>query len=335
MLGSLYYILKRYDESIALYSRNRPTVCYDISFPYLAKRDFKNGFHYYEHRLHQNNINPQTKQFERLDIPQLKQWKGEDCSRLLIIYEQGIGDNIQYFRFLLQLARQYPAMQISYFCKDILASMFEHDLPNLSIRTDIKIMNLVEYDYKAYVMSIPYLLKLEHITPNVERYIKTDTLKLKEWEDRLRPLQKFRIGFTYNGFLSSFIEKYIPLTTFLELCDLEVELICMHKLQDIQKEGVYPPNLHFFDIDAQPFVDTIHILQNIDLLITIDTFIVHLAGVLNVKTWLLLGKMSEWRWSDGDCYWYPSVELVRNKEDVLSQIMPVVKSKLQTLLSKN
>lgn len=333
-LASLYYILKRYDQSITMYKKLNKEDIYDMSFPYLGKRDFKMGFHYYEHRLNKNSLNPQTHLCERVDIPQIRLWKGEDCRRLLLIYEQGIGDNIQYFRFILQLARQYPSMQIDYFCKQNVSLLFDYALSNLRILTDI---NITDYDYKTYIMSIPYLLKLDNITPNVDAYIKKDPEKWIEWQQRLKPLQKFRIGFTYNGLLTSFIEKYIPLSAFLELCDLDIELICIHKKSDIQMDiaALKPTsNLHFFDIDETPFVDTIHILQNIDLLITIDTFIVHLAGILNVKTWLLLGKYSEWRWSDCDtCYWYRSVELIRNIEEVLEQIIPVVKNKLKQHLT--
>ena len=71
-------------------------------------------------------------------------------------------------------------------------------------------------------------------------------------------------------------------------------------------------------------------MQNIDLLITIDTFIAHLAGILNIKTWLLLG-ISEWRWSDdpNKTYWYNSVELIRTKENQnLKDLLINVKERL-------
>ena len=93
-----------------------------------------------------------------------------------------------------------------------------------------------------------------------------------------------------------------------------------------------------YDIDIEkPFEDTIHLLQNLDLLISIDTYIVHLAGVLNVKTWLLLG-ISEWRWSDDESstYWYDSVELIRAKEGAdLKDVLQVVKNKLRDQLTPN
>ena len=94
-------------------------------------------------------------------------------------------------------------------------------------------------------------------------------------------------------------------------------------------------NIHFFDIDKDiPFVDTIAILQNIDILITIDSAIAHLAGVLGVKTWLLLGYGSDWRWSNtNETYWYNSVEIIRMHENIeLKNILPEIKNKLSLCL---
>ena len=92
----------------------------------------------------------------------------------------------------------------------------------------------------------------------------------------------------------------------------------------------------FVDIDNDvPFEDTIAILNNIDLLITIDTYIVHLAGVLNVKTWLLLGT-HDWRWSNDEnkTYWYDSVEIIRTNDQIeFNSILQKVKPKLVDLVT--
>ena len=346
-LAELYYYYKQYDRSIEFYRKIKMLDDsfkhgYNIAFPYLGKRDFKTGFHYYEYRLRHNPINQQTGMVERLDLPEIQNWDGSsDCKNLLLIYEQGIGDNIQYFRFVIQLAKQRPNMKITYFCKNTIAHVLKENacgVSNIEILMNLPHLN---YDYKAYIMSTPYLLKLYTITPNVDDYIKINQYKIQEWRQKLSHLKKFRIGFTYNGLLTSFIEKYISLSEFLQLSDLDVELICIHKKSEIISDIDNLPDktkIHFFEIDnEEPFVDTIHILKNIDLLITIDTYIVHFAGAMNVMTWLLLGKYSEWRWSDtSTCYWYNSVELIRNTEDNLSQIIPVVRDRLQKyLVEKN
>ena len=190
-------------------------------------------------------------------------------------------------------------------------------------------------------MSLPYILNVETITPNNENYIHVDNEKLIYWTDKLAVFKKYKVGFVYNGLLSSFIEKNISLSEFESLSELDIDLICIHRLNEIHKDidnnKSIINKIHFFDIDNnqnRAFEDTIAILKNIDLLITIDTSIAHLAGVLNVKTWLLLGYGSDWRWSNNEntTYWYNSVELIRmNENKELNLILKTVKSKLMSL----
>ena len=198
-------------------------------------------------------------------------------------------------------------------------------------------INLKNYDYKAFIMSLPNILKLNTILPNTENYININNNKLKYWENEFLQFKKLKIGFVYNGLLSSFIEKNIPLQEFNILSDLNIDLICLHKkdeiIEDINKIE-FKEKINYYDIDKdKSFEDTICILKNLDLLITIDTSIVHLAGILNIKTWLLLGY-SEWRWSNKNTtYWYNSVELIRNKENMeFKNILQIVKSKLFDIL---
>jgi tetratricopeptide (TPR) repeat protein/predicted O-methyltransferase YrrM len=339
-LGHLYYYIKKYDKSIDHYNKTNNSDKnhdhkYNLSFSYLSKKDFKTGFTLYENRLKDNKINKQTKLKERVDIPGLKYWNGTDiCNRLLVVYEQGIGDNILYYRFIIELSEKYPSMKIDYFCRHEVSNLFK-TYKNIQIVENI---NLPDYDYTVFIMSLPKILNLSTIEPNKINYIKTKNDKLLYWNKKTSSLKKFKVGFVYNGLLSSFIDKYIPLQEFEKLCDLDINLICIHRKSEVEKDLKnikFRDKITHYDIDnGDPFEDTIHLLQNIDLLITVDTYIAHLAGVLNVKTWLLLGT-SEWRWSDdkNKTYWYNSVELVRTKEnEELKDLIKTVKNKLLTVL---
>jgi ADP-heptose:LPS heptosyltransferase len=183
-------------------------------------------------------------------------------------------------------------------------------------------------------MSLSYILKIDKINPNIVNYINTNEGKVKYWKNELNHLKKYKVGITYNGLLSSVICKNISLSEFKILFDCNIDLICIHKLNEVDEENkaFFKDKITFVDIDNDiPFQDTIAILQNIDLLITIDTFIVHLAGVLNIKTWLLLGYVSDWRWFNDTaiCDWYNSVEILRMKENKeLKYILTEVKDKL-------
>jgi ADP-heptose:LPS heptosyltransferase len=187
-------------------------------------------------------------------------------------------------------------------------------------------------------MSLPKLLNLSTISPNQINYIKTNNDKLIYWKDKMSQVKKFKVGFVYNGLLSSFIEKNIPLNEYKILSDLNIDLICIHRKNEIETDLNtinFKEKIISYDIDLDtPFEDTICLLQNIDLLITVDTYIAHLAGVLNVKTWLLLGK-TDWRWSDDvdKTYWYNSIELIRTVEnEEFKDLLIKVKDKLVNLV---
>jgi tetratricopeptide (TPR) repeat protein len=333
-LGDVYYYTKKYDKSIKYYKKiTNPNSIQGynfLSFPYLAKKDFKNGFKLYEDRLKTNNINPQTNLNDRLDAP-LEYWDGHTkCNSLLLLAEQGLGDNIQYYRFIIELSEKYPTMKITYFTKKEIAHIFK-TYNNIEIIDNLYIFN---FEYKLYIMSLPKILNLTQIVPNKINYINIDEDKLTFWKNKTDSLKRYKVGFVYNGLLTSFIEKYIPLEEFEKLCDLNIDLICIHRKSEVEKDFSkisFLDKIIHYDIDNDtPFEDTIHLLQNLDLLITIDTFIVHLAGILNVKTWLLLGT-SDWRWSDdvSKTYWYNSVELIRTKEnEELKDLIKTVKTKL-------
>jgi len=334
-LGSIYYYTQQYDKSIKYYNRiplefMNETYKYNSSFPYLSKKDFLIGFELYDVRLNFNTICPQTGERTRVEIP-LDIWNGSDtCNKLLIVSEQGLGDNIQYYRFIIELSEKYKDMKITFFCKREISHIFK-TYGNIEIVVQLQTL---DYDYMLYIMSLPKILKLTQITPNKKDYIKTHPEKILLWKKRTSSLKNFRVGFVYNGRLSSFIEKYIELAKYKLLSELDIDLICIHRKSEIiddLKKISFGDKIIYYELDiAKPFEDTIHLLRNIDLLITVDTYIVHLAGIMNINTWLLLG-VSDWRWSNDKhkTYWYDSVELIRTKDnEPLDTVLPTVRDKL-------
>jgi len=342
-LGDTYFITKNYDKSIFYYTKIKnmtDIIMYNLSFSYLASKQLQIGLKLYESRLKNNKINSITKLKERVDIPNINYWNGIDnCNSLLVVYEQGIGDNIQYYKYLIQLSKLYPNMKITYFCRNIISHIFKK-YDNINITEHI--LDCMQFDFKIYIMSLPYILNISSFTLNTENYININNDKVNYWKNKLKesnPLNKLNIGFVYNGLLNNFyVEKYIPLVNFNILTDLDINLICLHKLNEIEedlKNISFNDKLQTFDIDKdKPFEDTIAILQNIDILITTDTYIVHLAGVLNVNTVLLLGYGSDWRWfSNNEKVWYNSVEILRmNENKELKYILPQAKNIISNLI---
>jgi ADP-heptose:LPS heptosyltransferase len=343
-LGELYLYTKKYSESIKAYeSMKKPssTDLYNKCFPYLANKQFLKGFELYENRLAFNHVSPQTKQISRVEIPTIPYWNGKDkCNHLMIIYEQGIGDNIQYFRFIIELSNKFPNLKITYFCRTNVSHLFDvGQYDNIMIRDDSQPLDISIYDKKIYTMSLPYILKLEKITLNTINYIAEDEKNNELWKQNLSVFtNKLKVGFVYSGLLISYIDKQINLEDFKDICiDDRIQSICLHKMDDKIAEDFsridFTDKIMNYDIDNfKPFHDTISLLRNIDVLVTIDTSIAHMAGVMGVKTLLLIGYTSEWRWfNNNDKVWYDSVEIIRmNEQKPLADLLPQVKKLLIT-----
>lgn len=342
-LGNLYFYVKQYNKSTFHYKQisdinSNHRFLYNLGFAYLAKKKFIKGFSLYENRLKNTDIVPQTNEIPRVEIPWIPNWDGTlEYKHLLVIYEQGIGDNIQYFRFIIELSRKYPERKITYFCKNIVAHLFK-PYPNIQV-----VLNLSTdmFDYKAYIMSLPFYLKVKTIEPITENYIATNPQKDQYWTEYFAThysKKHLKIGFVTTGLLSSFIEKNIPLMEWNTFSDLEhVSLICLEKEFSKKDQTGFSKNISFLDFDkGQPFEDTVSILPQLDLFITVDTAIAHLAGIMKIPTLLLLGYGSDWRWfsnSDTSSIWYSSsLELIRMQENKeMTELLPIVKSRLKDM----
>jgi hypothetical protein len=148
-----------------------------------------------------------------------------------------------------------------------------------------------------------------------------DESLVAEWRERLRPLIGFRIAINWRGRegRGAFRRRDIPLELFLALADLpNVKLISLQKggAQSGLASGlpIYDPG-DDFDQSRGAFMDTAAIMRNVDLVITSDTSIPHLAGALGVPVWVALPRVPDWRWllNRSDSPWYPTMRLFRQK----------------------
>jgi ADP-heptose:LPS heptosyltransferase len=185
-------------------------------------------------------------------------------------------------------------------------------------------------------MSLPYILKLEKITPNTINYINDDVNNNSYWKNKLTTFDnKLKVGFVYSGLLISYIDKYIQLHDFRDICnDNRFQTFCIHQNDNTISSDFL--NIDFADKiirydnfdTTKSFLDTVSLLHNIDILVTIDTSIAHIAGVMGVKTLLLIGYTSEWRWFDtDDKVWYESIQIIRmNQQKPLAELLPRIKN---------
>jgi tetratricopeptide (TPR) repeat protein len=335
-LGICYYKTKNNDEAIIHYKKaieldpNYKEAYNNLAYVYLFNKDYKEGFKLYEYRFLNRKNDACNRIYRSIDLPS---WNGINAeNRVLIVWEQGFGDSFQFFRFIIPLKQKYPNTSFTFLCHKKIGHLFKNIIPIITEVADSSI-----YDYKLALMTIPHILELTDIQPyTAESYIKVNSDKLSFWEKKLSTLPpNYKIGLCWKGNNTTSIEKYIPLQLFKNISELNVNLISLQK-GDGEEEldtSTFQHKINRFEIDAeQSFTDTVAILKSLDLFITVDTSMVHLAGILGIKTLLILGYVSEWRWGrEGkDTYWYNSVEVVRsNKIGDWTGVLEEIKQKLE------
>jgi hypothetical protein len=258
--------------------------------------------------------------------PPFKQprWRGEPLAgrSILLHYEQGLGDTLQFIRYAAVLKRRGATVIV--LCQAALRKI---------LATAAGIDWLVSagdamptFDVHAPLMSLPGLLgtTLDSIPAEIP-YLSAAGSLVDQWRERLRSVEGFRIGIHWQGRpgQGTFRQRDIPLAAFAPLAELPgVRLISLQKGADTSALADVPGGSRLIDfgdaVDTTngPFMDTAAIMKTIDLVISSDTSAPHLAGALGVPVWLALPHVPNWRWllDRPDSPWYPTMRLFRQRE---------------------
>lgn len=321
MLGGCYGETKNYDEAEYCFKKaieinpNFAGAHVDLANVYHFKGEWEKAWPEYEWR---HGVFEQLKIWQTLYDPN-KKWNGECLKgkRIIVYGEQGFGDTIQFFRYVQKLKDTYIILH----CNEDLACLFTDFVNETYIEepTAITRESLPKHDYHCSILSLPYLLKLKEI-PSFELNIK-ESLKLDDYSDKL----KIGIIWAGNPQHPNDINRSCQLQLFREIHDIpNVKLFSLVK--DIR------PRIYRFDptpidltegtddmkiVDMAPFmnkfIDTAAIINALDLIVTVDTAILHLAGSMGKRTLAVIAWNCDWRWlQEGQStIWYPSVKLFR------------------------
>jgi len=283
----------------------------------LLRGDFEAGLDLYEYRW----IAGQTpKQSLKLPIPE---WQGEPAegARIVVFDEQGLGDTIQLSRYLPLLAAQ--GADVTFFCRPKMQRL----LQPLAARVRI-VSTLPEqesFEFQIALSSLPRAFKTRlHTIPAVPRYLSAEPALVETWGKRIGR-GGFKIGLCWQGNPNpkADISRSIPLDAFAPLAGIAgLRLIAIQNRDGLDqlKTTSFGSRIENLGIECDQgedaFVDTAAIMQNLDLIITCDTSIAHLAGALGCPVWVLLKKVPDWRWhlEREDSPWYPSMRLFRQSE---------------------
>lgn len=266
---------------------------------------------------------------------------------ILLVAEQGLGDTLQFVRYA-KLLRQQAARVIVAAQKPLLPILAE--CPGID--------QLVEFDgaYPAFdtwapLVSLPRLVKtaLTSIPADVP-YLAADAALVQTWSKRLAAYPGFRIGVTWQGSPNYHADQYrsIPLQSFAPLADLPgVQLFSLQKGFGSEQFAAVGSQFNVIDFgdeldeNSGPFMDTAAILRNMDLLVSADTGVPHLAGAMGVETWLALCLSPDWRWllNRDDSPWYPSSRLFRQQtlgdwDEVFQRMAMALRPRVESKLAE-
>jgi len=320
----------------------------DLAFTYHLQGLWQQGFEEYEWRF---------KHFTQLDYykrsyDESKLWNGEDSlvGRTILLYgEQGLGDVIQFSRYIKKLKERGVYKTILHCPEPVESIMKRIEGVDSTVVRNIVGEEKVEfppYDLQCSVMSLPHLLRDYEIRG--EPYLKPQvTFNIREQEEYQHT---FNVGLVWSGSpahpndatRSTHLKDYRPIH--------DLKGIKLFNLQVHSAKRIYPYGKKIVDLTEgcegmslvdmtqmiQNFDDTATIITGLDLVIAVDTAIVHLAGSLGVPCWMLIPFNPDWRWGiDGNTTpWYDSVRIFRQEQrDEWAPVIAEVKAELEKVLN--
>ena len=289
--------------------KNDNSTLWNISLCALKLKNFKEGFDLYENRWNKKD-NPGKKKFSQ--IPLLSSLDEIKTKKILIWDEQGLGDTLQFSRFVIDLASY--SQNITFVVNNKLGKILKNLNKNVLV-TDYNNLQSQNFDYQLPLCSLPKLLNVNSF--DQINYHKLASSNLSDFEVELG--SEFKIGIAWSGNPDYSLDEYrsIPFKYLQNLFKLND--INFYKLsQNIREEEFVDFNSlrNLTDFGDKSLFEISLLLQKLDLVISSDTSIIHLAGILNIKSILLLNFNSDWRWFDQteNTVWYPSVKIIKQKK---------------------
>jgi FkbM family methyltransferase len=266
-------------------------------------------------------------------------WLGEEGiagKTLFIWWEQGFGDTIQFCRYA-KLAKARGAKVIMSVQRSLLKLLIQIS-PSIEIIDPEEVPN--NFDYHCPLLSLPLAFRTTLATiPTEQQYLKADENLRLAWAARLPPKTKPRIGLVWSGRMEHKNDhnRSIELEQLSSIINLDADWTCLQKeikdkdLVVLQQLG----RIRCFGDELRDFSDTAALLELMDVVITVDTSVAHLAGAMGKPVWMMLPYSPDWRWllDRNDSPWYPSARLfrqrqIRNWAGVIDQ----VKNELRSLI---
>jgi tetratricopeptide (TPR) repeat protein len=334
--------LKRFDEAMASYDQaialkpNTADALLNRGLCKLLLGHYQEGWQDYEWRWGARRF------LDKRPKINAATWEGEDLAgrRLIVFSEQGLGDTIQFARFLPQLVQRKA--KVTFLTQAKLVRVLG------PLIKDIDVVSATDdqdaFDFQCALMGLPLRFNTELDTiPAKTPYLSAEPDRMARWKERIGA-HGFKIGIGWQGNPNGQDSyKDIPLEEFIPLTRIpQVRLISLQYREGVDQLARLPADVKIetlgddFDSGPDAFIDTAAVMANLDLIISSCTSIPHLAGALGRPTWVVLKHVPDWRWllDREDSPWYPTMRLFRQPErDDWTSVFSKIERELRSLLN--
>ncbi len=307
---------------------------YNLAFLQLHTGDYRHGFANFEIRLAIPSFAIDERTYRQ------PRWDGSDLSgkSLLIFCEQGLGDTIQFARYIPLIAERGAHIILEL---DPLLIPLLSNFPGVETIV-AKSASPPDSDYHIQLLSLPHFCGTTVDTvPGQGPYLFANPIKARQWQQRLADNALCRVGLVWRGNPANIQGRGrpCPVTEFAPLAELPGVVFYSLQVGEAASEAAtVAPAMTIVDVSSSltDFTETAALIATLDLVISIDTAVAHLAGALGKPVWALLPVMADWRWLHGAEHspWYPTMTVF---EQVAGEgwcgVMGRVKDKLERLLT--
>jgi hypothetical protein len=285
---------------------------YNLGRLLLLQGDYRRGWEEYAWRMRMRGHPSQN--------VQAPQWAGEqDGQRRLLLYaEQGLGDTLQFMRYLPLVRARVPNV-ITVVPRALLPILTSSGFTDLVAQDEPRPIA----DCQCSLASLPEVFETRVDTiPATVPYLSADPRLVEKWRDRLATVEGIKVGIAWQGnpafysdrFRSIALAEFAPLAKVagMRLIRLQKKVVDEERLAENESVQMICWDDEM-DAIGNEFMDTAAIMASLDLVVTSDTSIAHLAGALGVPVWVALSVAPDWRWllARDDSPWYPTMRLFR------------------------
>jgi tetratricopeptide (TPR) repeat protein len=313
--GDLDSAIKNFSQALGI-NPHLAEAHWNRSFVYLLQGEFKKGWQDYDWRFQQARW--KTLYPHRYDRPR---WDGSVCrdKTIFVHDEQGLGDTLQFVRYI-PMVKSRCATVIFETRKSLIPLLKRFPGVDQFIIRSVDQPAAENWDFYIPLLSLPKIFNTQLKTiPHTVPYINAEPKKVEYWRQRLTD-NGFKVGIVWAGRPMHTNDRHrsCALQQFLPFCEIPgIQLIGLQKGAGAAQVQNLPAEMGFVNFGEafEDFSDTAGLIENLDLIISVDTAGAHLAGAMGKPVWVLLSFIPDWRWmmDREDSPWYPTMRLFRQK----------------------